>query len=282
MAYTSPGPAGLTNRRVLFLFSKIVTGVGVGGLITTCQTYVSEVAPVKLRGGLLAFFPFFVAIGQMIGITLVFSRIMIFNTTSFTVSPQDITRFLGILILTEIPFAAQWAFSGLAIISAILLPESPAMLLEQGKTTAAHKAYLRLHGSNTDADVALSRIQATLDHEKAQQNGRGASFSECFKRTDLRRTLIISLVALLQYFLGVSLVAHSNYFLIMAGMSPTQSLQISQIGVSVQLVATVIASITMTCCGRRTIVLWSELATGIMFVGMGVAGFYQSKAEALR
>ncbi|OAL49793.1 general substrate transporter [Pyrenochaeta sp. DS3sAY3a] len=265
MAYTSPSPAELTGRRVLFLFSKIVTGAGIGMLMTTCQTYVSDIAPVKLRGVLLAFFPFFVTIGQLIAITLVFSRIMIFNPSSFTV-----------------PFAAQWAFSGLAIISAIVLPESPSMLLASEKASAARKAYLRLHGSNHDADLALSRIQATLDHEKVQQNNQSASFAECFQGTDRRRTLIIGLVALLQYFLGVSLLANSNYFLIMAGMSPTQSLQISQIGVGVQLVAIVIACITMTYFGRRTIVLWSALATGIVFVAMGAAGFFQSDVRALR
>lgn len=89
MAYTSPDPADLTGRRVLFLFSKIVTGAGIGILMTTCQTYVSDIAPVKLRGVLLAFFPFFVTIGQLIAITLVFSRIMIFDATSFTVGFQD-------------------------------------------------------------------------------------------------------------------------------------------------------------------------------------------------
>lgn len=195
---------------------------------------------------------------------------------------QNLSYLLVLLIVSKVPFAAQWAFSGLAIISAIVLPESPSMLLASEKASAARKAYLRLHGSNRDADLALSRIQATLDHEKVQQNNRSSSFAECFQGTDRRRTLIIGLVALLQYFLGVSLLANSNYFLIMAGMSPTQSLQISQIGVGVQLVATVIACVTMTYFGRRTIVLWSALATGIVFVGMGAAGFYQSDVRALR
>jgi fucose permease len=70
----------------LFLFSKIVTGAGIGVLMTTCQTYVSEISPVKLRGALLAIFPFAVSIGQLIAVTLVFSRITIMDISSFRVS----------------------------------------------------------------------------------------------------------------------------------------------------------------------------------------------------
>jgi Na+/melibiose symporter-like transporter len=157
------------------------------------------------------------------------------------------------------------------------------MLMAREKPTAARKSYLRLHGSKADADLALSKVQAILDHEKEQQASTGsASFAECFKGANRRRSYIIILVALLQYFLGVSLLANANYFLIMAGMSPTQSLQISQIGVGVQMVCICIAGVTMSVFGRRIIVLCSCAATGIVFIGQGAAGFFQHDANALR
>ena len=157
------------------------------------------------------------------------------------------------------------------------------MLMARDKPTAARKSYLRLHGSKADADLALSRVQAILDHEKEHQASAGsASFAECFKGTNRRRSSIIILVALLQYFLGVSLLANANYFLIMAGMSATQSLQISQIGVGVQMVCICIAGVTMSIFGRSIIVLCSCAATGIVFIGQGAAGFFQHDANALR
>ncbi|KAF9690981.1 hypothetical protein EKO04_011264 [Ascochyta lentis] len=266
-AYASPDPSiGLTGRRTLFLLAKLVTGAGIGVLMTTCQTYVSEIAPVKLRGALLAFFPFALSIGQLIAITLIFSRIMIMDISSF-----------------RVPFAVQWAFSGLAMISGLIIPESPSMLMSREKTSAARKSYLRLHGSNADVDLALSKVQAILDHEKEQQASIGsASFAECFQGANRRRSFIIILVALLQYFLGVSVLTNANYFLIMAGMSPTQSLQISQIGIGVQMVCICIAAVTMTYFGRRVIVLYSCAATGAVFIGQGAAGFFQQDANALR
>lgn len=236
--------------------------------MTTCQTYVSEISPIKIRGVLLAFLPFSACIGQLIAISLVFSRIMIFDISSF-----------------RLPFAVQWVFSGLAIISGFVVPESPVILISRGNNDGARKTYLRLHGSssNISVDNALNNIQATLDHERAVQAEAGtSSFVECFKGTNLRRTLIIVLVAMLQYFLGVSLLANANYFLIMAGMSPSQSLTISQIGVGVQLPCIIIGAIAMSTFGRRVIVLWSSGVTGMVFVGMGVAGFFQAEAAALR
>ncbi|KAF2010390.1 general substrate transporter [Aaosphaeria arxii CBS 175.79] len=266
MAFTSPDLKTLVARRVLFLFSKIVTGMGMGILMTTCQTYISDISPVKLRGALLAFFPFMTSVGQMIAITIVFSRIMVLDISSF-----------------KVPFATQWAFSGLALLAALILPESPVILVSQDKTEAAQKSYSRLHGSTSDVALALTQIRAVLDHEKELDASSGnSSFSECFQGVNRRRTFIIIIVALLQYFLGVSILANANYFLIMAGMSPTQSLQMSQIGVGVSMVTIAIAFVTITKFGRRTIVLWSSIAAATVFVAMGIAGCFPDNKSATR
>lgn len=50
----------LVHRRVLFLVGKTVIGLGLGMLLPASQTYVSEVAPTRLRGPLLSLFTLFV------------------------------------------------------------------------------------------------------------------------------------------------------------------------------------------------------------------------------
>lgn len=50
----------LTNsKRVAFLMGKIIIGLGLGLMMPASQTYVSEVAPRKLRGALLSSFTLF-------------------------------------------------------------------------------------------------------------------------------------------------------------------------------------------------------------------------------
>lgn len=61
MGYTSYMPESREARRVLMLMAKILLGVGMGVLMSTCQTYVSEIAPAKIRGTLLGFYTFTLA-----------------------------------------------------------------------------------------------------------------------------------------------------------------------------------------------------------------------------
>jgi MFS family permease len=96
----------MDTRRGIFLLGKIILGVGAGVLISTSQTYVSEIAPTKLRGPLLAMYTFFLVsnaldfmdpeeeeeadtgiqgIGQLIAVSLIFKRILIPDVSAFTV-----------------------------------------------------------------------------------------------------------------------------------------------------------------------------------------------------
>lgn len=176
----------------------------------------------------------------------------------------------------------QWGFSGLAILTAFILPESPTYLLTKGRREAAEKAYTRLHGAKADIAAGLNIIQSNIDHERAMAaTAESATYADCFKGTNTRRTWIIILITTMQHFLGVSLLSNANYFLIMAGMSPTKSLQVSQIGIGLQIACTYISWFTMSWLGRRFLTLASTAGVGIVFVTMGVAGFYQQDTKAL-
>lgn len=44
----------LQSRRILFLFAKIIVGIGLGFMLPASQTYISEIAPNELKGPLLS------------------------------------------------------------------------------------------------------------------------------------------------------------------------------------------------------------------------------------
>lgn len=58
LGYTSYMPDSYAGRRTLLLMANIVVGVGMGILMPTCQTYVSEIAPIKIRGMLRGIYTF--------------------------------------------------------------------------------------------------------------------------------------------------------------------------------------------------------------------------------
>ncbi|KAH7161060.1 maltose permease MAL61 [Dactylonectria macrodidyma] len=260
--YAADDMESLSGKRGVFLLGKTILGVSLGVLLSTSQTYVSEVAPTRLRGPLLASYTFFMAVGQIIAITLIFKRIAIFNVQAF-----------------KVPFAAQWALTGVAIIAGLVIPESPQFHLRRGDISNAKKSFARLNpGHDHDSQFAILQAAYVHEVEAAQATGHDASIKDCFKGTDLRRTRIIVWVNLLQQLLGITLIANGAYFLQLAGMSPVLSLTMSQIGVSLVLVANVISWYTMTRFGRRFIMLASTLVVSALWLSTGIAGCFKSTA----
>ncbi|KAL3304749.1 maltose permease [Colletotrichum asianum] len=219
-AFTSGMPSGTTDRRVLFLFAKIIIGMGCGVLISACQTYISEIAPKNLRGVVLGFYAFNV-----------------------------------------IPFATQWAFGGVAIIAALLLPESPVWLISQDHIEKAEKSLQKL--GTAGGQNMLQRIQATLAHEDDDTvQGRGPpTYRECF-----------------QGFVGMALLQNGAYFLTMAGMSAKYSLMVNLIGVASNMIANMISWYTVPRFGRRTMILISIVLDIFSCAAMGIAACFNTSA----
>lgn len=58
IAFGSCYPESFLSRRLAFFFAKICIGLGMGFLVATCQTYISEIASPKIRGPLLGLYTF--------------------------------------------------------------------------------------------------------------------------------------------------------------------------------------------------------------------------------
>ncbi|KAH7481082.1 hypothetical protein FOMA001_g8732 [Fusarium oxysporum f. sp. matthiolae] len=262
ITFVSGNPETVEQRRGVLLVGKFFIGLAMGISMSTCQTYVSEISPPKLRTILLGFYPFMITVGQMIAITVVFKEVATMTHWAF-----------------KIPFASQWAFSAYSVIAALVVPESPVYLAGKNKIDQARKALTTLGCGNIDERISI--IEATIQQEQ-RMNTEQPSFSECFKGTNLRRTRIVALLNTLQQFMGITLVSNSTYFFIMAGMTPTFSLTLNQIGVGLSMVCTLVSWVIMSKVGRRFAILASFVVAGAIFIGMGVAGFWPQNQTALR
>ncbi|KAF9877076.1 hypothetical protein CkaCkLH20_05342 [Colletotrichum karsti] len=260
-AYTSGMPSGVTERRVLFLFAKIIIGMGCGVLMSACQTYISEIAPKNLRGVLLGFYAFNVSFGHLLAISIVFDQVSNLSSTSY-----------------QIPFATQWAFGGVAIIAAFLLPESPVWLISRDNIEKAEKSLTKL--GTAGGQNMLQRIQATLAHEddETAQGRSQPTYRECFQGTNLRRTRIIIFLNILQQFVGMALLQNGAYFLTMAGMPAKYSLMVNLIGVASNMVANMISWYTVPRFGRRTMILFSIVLDILSWAAMGIAACFSTSA----
>lgn len=178
----------------------------------------------------------------------------------------------------QIPFSTQWAFAGVAVIAAYFLPESPVWLVARDRVDKAENSMRKL-GTDQDASM-LERIRMTLAHEHdatdAAQNA--PTFTECFKGVNLRRTVIILWLNILQQFVGIALISNGAYFLIMAGMSAEYSLMVNLIGIASNMVANIVSFYTIPRFGRRTMILFSIALDFLAWLSMGVAGCFSNDA----
>ncbi|TVY29155.1 Maltose permease [Lachnellula hyalina] len=210
--------------------AEILCGIPWGVFQTLTITYASEVCPVALRGYLTTYVNFCWGLGQVIGIGVIKS--MLGRTDEWAY---------------RIPYALQWMWPVPLLVGICLAPESPWWLVRKGKIEQAKKSLLRLTSlnreTNFDADDTIAMmVHTTALEEKVKsassikvilltspnQITKGASYLDCFRGTDLRRTEvmpayrpihIVCMVWAIQNLSGNSFSGYSTYFLEQAGLA---------------------------------------------------------------
>ncbi|KAH7140076.1 maltose permease MAL61 [Dactylonectria estremocensis] len=262
VVFTCDLSESIEHRRGAFLAGKIVIGMGLSMMATTCLVYNSEIMPPKLRAVSLSLFQFQTVLGQLIAAVVAGSQISDgFQMTSY-----------------RICFATQWAMAGAAFVSALVVPESPAWLLRRDNVEGARKSFTRLVGP-TNVEAAMVALQSTLEHEKQEQKDAvDVTWAECFRGQNWRRLRIIIYASIVQQFHGLTFVANGTYFMIIAGLSPTNSITVLELASGLSLVAIMISWVLTNYVGRRRSILGCTAFLALVWLSVGIAGFYSSQA----
>ncbi|KAF6788184.1 maltose permease (alpha glucoside transporter) [Colletotrichum sojae] len=240
------------SRRGIFLAGKGFQGGAIGMVMTTSQTYMSEILPPNLRGPLLAFFPIFTLLGQLVGAAVIFACLNLDN--GYTLC-----------------FASQWPFSAIPLLMAFVIPESPTYLIRRNQDEKAHKAQTRLDASGMDPDTTLDVIRHNIEHERRQTN---ATYASCFRGTNLRRTLIIMFASSLPNVFGLSLLSKSSYFVQMVGMKANLSVIVLILGIVCGLISNIVSVWILSKVGRRRLILSTLSILIVIWTAMGIAGCF--------
>ncbi|KAK3315538.1 proton myo-inositol cotransporter [Apodospora peruviana] len=250
VCYVSNLSDDIDTRRGVFLAGKGFQGGAIGMVMATAQTYLSEILPPNLRGPVLAFFPIFTLLGQVIGALVIFACLNLRNGYS-------------------VAFATQWPFSVLPMIVALLIPESPAFLVRKGRDGAALKAQRRLDGG--DAERTLARLRVNIEHERTQAK---ATYRDSFRRGNLRRTLIVMFAAVIPQLFGLTLLAKASYFVQIVGMKANLSVIVLILGIVVGLIANVASMWVINRFDRRLLIMLGLSVAALLWGSMGVAGIW--------
>ncbi len=246
------------GRRGVFLLGKITVGLGLGMIVCSTQTYLSEVTPVATRGFSLTLFPIFTLLGQLVGAAVVYALNSADGDKSYTIA-----------------FASQWPFSAALLLVTLLVPESPTYLVRQGRRDAAHKAHERLHPASAAA-TATEELIRTMEHEKASNGDQAGGLRESFVGSNRRRTWIVAFSYVVPQLFGITLLANASYFMQTVGMETGPSLMFLIVGIAIGMVANLLSIWTVAHFRRRTLLVVTLGITAVLWVSIGVAGCFES------
>ncbi|CAK7272492.1 hypothetical protein SEPCBS119000_005153 [Sporothrix epigloea] len=249
------------------LAAEILCGIPWGVFQTLTITYASEVCPVALRGHLTTYVNACWGIGQLIGIGVI----------------------MGVLDRTDqwayrLPYALQWMWPVPLMIGIFFAPESPWWLVRRGRIEDAKRALLRLTSRKereaVDPDTGNSTFDpdatiAMMVHTTALETNatKGASYLDCFRGHNLRRTEIVCMVWAIQNLSGNSFSNYSTYFLEQAGLTSRKAYGFALGQYAFNIVGVVGAWFLMSWgIGRRSLYLYGLCGLFTMLFIMGFLG----------
>lgn len=208
----------------VWALAKLCNGAGIGVLQITCQVYIMEICPNRIRGGMVTF----QAVWSNIGSIIVSVMMQQLNQRH----PDNYLLAMRIL----------WAPIGLMIICWVIVPESPWFHARRGNKDEAIKSMKQLYGGvqGYDFEEEYGIIARTIEHEREllQETPR---YVHIFKGLNLKRTLTVMLLAVCQQLGGLAIIStYSTYFFSLAGLADP-----------------FLGTVILSCCNLLAVMLWS-------------------------
>jgi len=243
-------------------FGEAMCGVGWGVFQTLTAAYACEVVPTVLRPYLTAY----VAICWGMGILL---------SSGVIRACASLQGDIGY----KLPFAIQWVWPLPLFFLAYFAPESPWNAVRRGKTDEARVSLRRLCADDVNQDeeveAQLAYIQYVNDLETEET--AGATFLDCFRGTNLRRTEINCMAWAIQILDGNPLLSYAVVFLEKAGFSEVVAFDINISLSACFIIGGLVCWLLLSRFGRRTIYLTGLTGMLSSLLVMGILGCFSGK-----
>lgn len=151
-------------------------------------------------------------------------------------------------------------------------------LVRKGRNDDAKTQLLRLTSRNQvdfDPDATIAMMIYTNELEK--EHTSGATYLDCFKGVNLRRTEIVTFVWAIQTFCGASsMIGFSTYFFTQAGLDTSHAFSMSLGLYALGAVGTLLSWFLMSWFGRRTLYFWGQILMSLVLLIIGFLGIAHS------
>ena len=179
-------------------------------------------------------------------------------------------------------FVAQYGYAAIALALVPFMPESPWWLVSKDRDEQAKKSLYRLGYTAEESIKKIALVRHTL--EEIRRETEGVTYLECFRRSNLRRTIVSIMPVCIQALSGVVFTAgYSTYYMQLAGYSTSMSFKLQIIQQVLSLVGNVMSYFVIDRVGRRNVMVYGlGILTAILMVtgGLGVVGSQTTNPNA--
>ncbi|KAJ5382409.1 Major facilitator superfamily domain general substrate transporter [Penicillium concentricum] len=236
---------------------SVLMGIPWGVFQTLPVSYASEVCPVALRGLLTTYINICWVMGQLLASGVL--RAMLGRDDQWAY---------------RIPYALQWMWPVPLIIGITFAPDSPWWYVRRGDKEAAKSALRSLTCRNVDDAVDIDATVEVMAYtnELEQEASQGATYVDCFRGYNLRRTEIACLTWGIQNICGTALMNNSTYFFQQAGMDTANAFNLTMAQYGIGFIGVFLAWTLMIRVGRRQLYLWGLFTLLLLLLGIGISG----------
>ncbi|OAP60823.1 hypothetical protein AYL99_05825 [Fonsecaea erecta] len=245
----------VATSKELFFGGKMLSGLAVAAI--------ESVAPLALRGLTTALIAFSAGAGALT------VALIINSTGAYT------TRWAYRAV-----FCSQFGFAAIAASFVWFMPESPWWLLSKGQEEVALKSLRRLGYTSSSGEDAkrLATIRVTLEEIRCETEG--VTYFECFRKSNLRRTIVAIAPLSVEIFVGAIFTGlYSTYYAQLAGYSTTMSFRLLITQQVLSMVGNVLSWYLIERVGRRNLTVYGTLALTFMLWIMGGLAVGGSRGE---
>jgi sugar porter (SP) family MFS transporter len=226
----------------------------------------SEIAPRKVRGAVVAGYQFCITIGILLANCVVYATQNRRDTGSY-----------------RIPIAVQFLWAIILAVGLVILPESPRFFVKKGKLDQAAKALGRVRGQPTDSHFIqdeLAEIIANHEYEMSvtPQTSYWGSWASCFEgkisqpSSNARRTTIGIVLQMMQQLTGINFIFYfGTVFFKQLGTIPNPFL-ISLVTTLVNVLSTPFSFYFVERLGRRTLLIYGAALMVLFQFITGIIG----------
>ncbi|MBN2211164.1 MAG: sugar porter family MFS transporter [Sedimentisphaerales bacterium] len=247
----------------VLLPARFIGGVGVGIASVLAPMYISEFAPAKIRGRLVALYQLSIVIGILMAY---FSN---WQIRQYAADFPDISAEEGLWHFVLVAqswrgmFGAEMIPAGLFVLLLFTVPESPRWLVKAGQQQKALSLLQRLEG--------FSAAQTEFDNIKASLAFKPGAFSELFK-PGLKLALLVGvMLSVFGQMSGVNIVIYYGPTILkQAGFPEQTALQVQVFFGLVNLVFTIVALFIIDRFGRRPLLIGGMAVVALSMLSAGL------------